>query len=303
MAAAKFPIYYRHKKLDIEAYKSSGIIESYVLDLTSQEESRELEALAAQHPAIREEIAAVRAALETYAEQFAQPPPPSLKSKVMAALDQADEITHTQVPVPPFISVAKNVDGNEERTAGSQSNVRGESSSNRFLYWSIAASILLVISALANLILYNNLKATQTLLAQANTEQLRLAQEKQTLQDQFGSVMMTVSVVSNPEYKVVNLMPLEAGMEAAAVVYWNRQIGNLYIASNKLPTPPKGKSYQLWAIVDGKPVDAGIFEPKRADGLLAMKEMPVNAQAFAITLEDAQGSTAPTGKMYVMGKV
>ena len=303
--------------MDIQAYISSGIIESYASDLTAEEESREVEALAAQHPAIQDEIAAVRAALETYAQEFARTPPPALKDRIMAALGESHESgesgeesqPYVSGKPQPFISVSESEDepsyGKKPMAVLPQqpSSSIAPYSSNRFLHWSIAASILLVVSALANIFLYTRLQQTETLLTQANAGQLRLAQEKQTLQNRFSSVMLTASVVSDPEYKVVNLMPLEAGMAAAVVLYWNPQQGNLYIASNKLPPLPEGKRYQLWAIVDSKPVDAGVFEPKQDANLLAMKGMPVTASAFAITMEDAQGSPTPTGKMYVMGKV
>lgn len=297
--------------MDIQEYISSGIIESYALGLTSEEETREVEALAAQYPVIGEEVAAVCAALEVYAQQFAQTPPPGLKSSVMAAL--GDLLKNTDLHVsgrsqPSFgaaqseeeSSYGKNAIGFEPGKNVSDNNL---SPSNRFLYWSIAASILLVCSALANLFLYNRLQKTETLLVQTSTEQLRLAREQEVLQNRFGSVMMTASVVSNPEYKIVNLMSTEPQTDAMVVLYWHPQKGNLYITCNKLPPLPPGKMYQLWAMVDQKPMDAGMFAPKQHAGLLTMKEMPMHANAFAITVEDQQGSTAPTGKMYVMGKV
>ena len=64
---------------------------------------------------------------------------------------------------------------------------------------------------------------------------------------------------------------------------------------------PSGKQYQLWAIVDGKPVDAGLITD--CIGLCKMKRID-RAQAFAITLEKAGGSPTPTlTEMYVFGKI
>ncbi|WP_350340234.1 anti-sigma factor [Paraflavitalea speifideaquila] len=49
------------------------------------------------------------------------------------------------------------------------------------------------------------------------------------------------------------------------------------------PAPaPAGRQYQLWALVDGKPVDAGMLD--NCDGLCQLKNIQ-QAQAFAITLE------------------
>jgi anti-sigma-K factor RskA len=56
-------------------------------------------------------------------------------------------------------------------------------------------------------------------------------------------------------------------------------------------------------MVDGKPVDAGVFDIKDGAGMVRMKNIP-RAQAFAITLEKKGGSPTPSlDKLYVMGKV
>jgi len=74
-----------------------------------------------------------------------------------------------------------------------------------------------------------------------------------------------------------------------------------HLLANKLPQAPSGKQYQLWALVDGKPVDAGMIGD--CNGLCRLKNIP-RAQAFAITLEREGGSPTPTmDQMYVLGKV
>jgi hypothetical protein len=62
----------------------------------------------------------------------------------------------------------------------------------------------------------------------------------------------------------------------------------VYLSSVKLPVAPEGKQYQLWAIVDGKPVDAGLLD--NPETFEKMKSLG-NAQAFAISLEAKGGST------------
>jgi anti-sigma-K factor RskA len=70
---------------------------------------------------------------------------------------------------------------------------------------------------------------------------------------------------------------------------------------NKMPQAASGKQFQLWAIVDNKPVDAGVIDA--CTGLCKMKNIP-RASAFAITLEKKGGSATPSlDQMYVLGKV
>ncbi len=60
--------------------------------------------------------------------------------------------------------------------------------------------------------------------------------------------------------------------------------------------------YQLWAIADGKPVNAGMYTEEK-DSKIALANIP-KAQAFAITLEKKGGSPVPTMEnMYVMGEI
>lgn len=69
------------------------------------------------------------------------------------------------------------------------------------------------------------------------------------------------------------------------------------------PLFPFGQ-YQLWAIVDCKPVDAGMISTEK--GVYHIQKMRSfgKAQAFAITLEKADGSPTPTmDQMIVQAKI
>ncbi|HPZ88874.1 MAG TPA: anti-sigma factor, partial [Flavihumibacter sp.] len=62
-----------------------------------------------------------------------------------------------------------------------------------------------------------------------------------------------------------------------------------------------GKQYQLWAIVNGKPQNAGLLQNCNEFCYLSTNS---NAQAFAITLEKTGGSEEPTlTEMLVLGQV
>jgi len=67
---------------------------------------------------------------------------------------------------------------------------------------------------------------------------------------------------------------------------------------------PKGMQYQLWGMVDGKPVDGGLITSKdgKTYSIQKMKTFG-RAQAFAITLETEGGHPQPKGTMYVMGNI
>ena len=61
--------------------------------------------------------------------------------------------------------------------------------------------------------------------------------------------------------------------------------------------------YQLWAIIDGKPVDVGVFD-SNFTGLARMKDIAKGAVTFAVTIEPRGGKLSPTLQtMQVAGNV
>jgi anti-sigma-K factor RskA len=69
-----------------------------------------------------------------------------------------------------------------------------------------------------------------------------------------------------------------------------------------MPQLPNDQQYQLWALIDGKPNDLGVFDATNDRLILKMKDTK-RAQAFAITIEKRGGSPSPTlEKMQAMGK-
>src|SRR4051812_32334566 len=72
--------------MQVSEYISSGILELYVMGSLSAEESREVETMAAQHPEVAVELAAVQQTLADYAGTYERNPHPSVRSQVMQAV-------------------------------------------------------------------------------------------------------------------------------------------------------------------------------------------------------------------------
>ncbi len=92
--------------------------------------------------------------------------------------------------------------------------------------------------------------------------------------------------------------------DALAKIFWMKNTGEVYVDPRNLPETPAGKQYQLWAIVDGNPIDAGMITTKK--GVYHIQKMKSfgKAEAFAITLENSGGSATPTmDQMIVKAKI
>lgn len=95
----------------------------------------------------------------------------------------------------------------------------------------------------------------------------------------------------------ISLAGVESHTDADAVVYWDTNNKEVMIDCVDLPQADEGHEYQLWALDNGKPVDAGLFG--NGSSLKKLKKID-HAQAFAVTLEPKGGSVNPTmDQMYL----
>jgi anti-sigma-K factor RskA len=109
------------------------------------------------------------------------------------------------------------------------------------------------------------------------------------------------ALVSNPKVIKVPLLGVKGKEANSATLYWDTRNKYVYLDAGHLAKAPAGRQYQLWALVDGKPVDAGVLE--NCTGPCPLRTVQ-QAQAFAITLEKTGGSPTPTlSQMYVLGAV
>jgi len=106
--------------------------------------------------------------------------------------------------------------------------------------------------------------------------------------------------MQSADYKKIDLINIPGKASGHAQVIWNTKTHEVFVAGVSLPAPPSGKQYQLWAIVDGKPVDAGVMHEIKN---VAQKMKTFDrADAFAISIEKEGGNPTPT-EVYMMGKV
>lgn len=115
-----------------------------------------------------------------------------------------------------------------------------------------------------------------------------------------------VQYLQNPNVLVVDLGNLKSDFNSAGRVLWNKQMDSAIFYGINLPQVPKDKIYQLWAIIDSKPVSCGVFNvDQQGNGKIKIQTLKdsKNIQKFAVTLEPAGGVPSPTGEMYLAGGI
>ncbi|RYD90656.1 MAG: anti-sigma factor, partial [Sphingobacteriales bacterium] len=131
-----------------------------------------------------------------------------------------------------------------------------------------------------------------------------LREQLNSTRSQLAEMRQETEALRNPNLKMTALQSLPAAPSRSHVtVFWDTTSKDVYLMIQNLPTPASDKQYQLWALIDKKPVDLGVFELRQDKLMVKMKNVQ-NAQAFAITLEPKGGSPAPTlQNMQVYGEL
>ncbi len=259
--------------MNVQEYIESGIIESYVMGLASEPERAEFERLCTQYPELVAARRKFEERLEGYASENAVPPPPEVKVKVLEKIvtmqDQKKPARSSKDAIRPLLLP-------------------------RFV---AAASVLLLIGMGY---LYYQTKQENKDLSDTND---RLKNSLDTTRNILQRIVSEQKdVVSNPNVTVVNMVGTQVAPKSSANIYWDSASSNVYLVVKNMPKLPSDQQYQLWALIDNKPKDLGVFDATDQKVILKMKNTQ-KAQAFAITIEQKGGSPSPTlQKMQSIGK-
>jgi anti-sigma-K factor RskA len=270
---------------DVKTFIESGILELYVLGDLTAAEREQVEAMVQQHPAVKAELNEVEKALEFYATDNAIEPSATLRDKILNSL------------------VTNFADDSSFKTKTADAKVLElptRVKPNNFYKYAFAASVALLLSSIVAIYNLNNK------LQQKNEELVAASVQNQKFSKTVDYMDSELDVFRDSTYKVLRLKGTGNLPDGSLLVAWSPAKKKVMIdlKSLKMPVNDKDHQYQLWALVNGKPVDLGVFDKVDSDSL-SMKEMKsiANAQAFAVTREPRGGSVNPTmSEMMVIGQ-
>lgn len=272
-------------------YISSGLIEAYISGLAAPKESQELETAIVEYPEVATAVEDCRLGMEHYIMLQAVTPPPIIKQNIISII-ASEEV--------------KRLDGTAAENAQiiEDTPVRKLYVSSSWRWVAAAAFLLLLGSVLFNYIYFTRNNEYKVRYEALVTTHNSLASEENIYRTRLEQMEHSLDIIKDPSMKTVQMPGTKLLPTAMATVYWNRTSKEVFLIPNNLPQPAADKQYQLWAIVDGKPVDMGVFDVNRSTEELMQKMKSVdNADLFAITLENKGGSPTPTlNQMYVAGK-
>jgi anti-sigma-K factor RskA len=260
--------------LNIKEYISSGILESYALGELTEVERVEVEINLVQFSELREELTIIEQTSESLMMRLAIEPPVQMKEKVIVAIRPKSKTVQLDI-------------ADEKR-------------------WKFAAAASIAVALVASYLAYDyysRWKNSELALNDLIAQNKQIAQDYNRVNLRLDKVESDLHIIDNPAFTKVVMNGTPNAPRAMASVYWNEQSKEVFISIQNLRELSQQNQYQLWAIIDGKPVDAGVFDGNSA-GLKKMKDIGKGAKTFAVTIEPRGGKASPTLEtMQVAGTV
>jgi anti-sigma-K factor RskA len=265
--------------LNLAEYISSGILEAYALGELSASEVAEVEKNLTAYPELRAELNRIEEAQEDFLMQTAVRPSAAVKEELLRK-----------------VSV----------TVSTESEVIDIRSAKQISFWKFAAAAAITVALMSSYLAFNyheRWKDTQSDLATLIAQNQQVAQDYNQVNQRLDRMENDLQVMDNPKFQRVVMTGTPNAPEAMASVYWNENTREVYLSLQNMKELARENQYQLWAIIDGKPVDAGVFDGNFS-GLHKMKEIAKGAVLFAVTVEPRGGKASPTMEtMQVKGEV
>jgi len=263
--------------VNIKEYISSGIIESYVMGLASEQERTEFEQLCKSYPELIEARTNFELLLEKKAMENAEVPANGNKEKIWTAIEQeSSSETAKVISMEPSYT---------RRSMG--------------LGWVAAASVILMLVAAYFAYQFN--KKNEELTAANQKIQMRI--------DRMDSMMKAKAdeerIMHDPNVTVVDMEPMRNAAPSASV-YWDTTSMNVYLVLKNMPRLASDKQYQLWSLIDSagkkQPTSLGLFDGGQEKLFIRMNNAQ-KADAFAITIENSGNSGGPDmSQLQIMGQ-
>jgi len=266
--------------LNIQEYIASGVLEAYVTGSLSAEEQAEVERNLEQYPELREELDSIELTLERFAQLRGTPPPAGVLPEILGKTEQ--QLPNRKSTEPP-----KNAN---------------------YTVYAVGSALAFALALVFAFLWYQGrqdfrqqARALDSL--QSNCDSITT--ELNAAQAEILALQEILSILKDPGTRSILMEGTELDPDAVATVFQNAQRSVSLLDIGTLPDAPSGRTYQLWAIVDGNPVDMGVFDSNAIDtgNFKSVPYIP-QAQAFAVTIEEEGGSPTPNlDQLYVIGNV
>lgn len=290
--------------MDIQAYIESGVLELYVSGALTEQEMHEVERMAQLYPEVKQELDEIENTFFNFANDLHTGPRASLKDELLKNV-KLQSVGQKIIPKEEKPVVQIKAENPATETPKEEAKVLSIVQPKTNYRMAFAASVTLLIASLGGLIFtYTNWTSAKEELANMKVRLEESTTQYASLNTRFTEEQKLMESLRSPMVMKLKLVGQAASPQSEAMVHWDKASKKVMVDPMNLPMTDDLHDYQVWAIVNGKPVDLGVFSPGNNDmNMYEMKTVEA-PQAFAITLERKGGSETPTmEEMYVMGKI
>ncbi len=130
-----------------------------------------------------------------------------------------------------------------------------------------------------------------------------LAGRLQTAETALAERVLRARVLESDDVQMMLLGGKGPQPDARARVFWSPRARRGILVASNLAALPTDRQYELWVFLDGKPVNAGVFDVDASGrALFESTDFPApGAQNFAVTIEPRGGLPAPSGPVVLVG--
>lgn len=257
---------------------NSGILELYVLGLASPEDVVLVQD-ALSNAEVQEEVQRIENTLLNI--EAKQTPSDKVYNKLVGSLDFSEEVNKAEVSEEPADDKAK--------------IIVLQSKAQQYQTWMRAAVVALVVSLGLNGLQLNNHKSQIVQIAELQNLNQVLASDIKVVRNDNVHMDNMLSFFEVGEVQSVKLKCVDKDGKDFGIVYWNMESGKISFNASNLTPLDEEHSYQLWCMVDGKPVDLGVIpnDSVGQDRITMLKDTKIS-EAFCVTIEPYGGKPQPT---------
>lgn len=244
-------------KNDIEKFLESDLLEKYLMDSTTNEETIQVEHYISEYPEVKKSYEELQDNLENYARSFAVKSPQGLKEQVL------EQIPHKTL-----------------------------AHSHRIPWYYVAASVAAIVFCTTSIIFWSQKNLLEKENAIVSGEILGLKQDVLTTNIKLEDIKNQFVVLNNPETQKYVLRGNQRAKNLKTVAYINPLEKLSLINVVSLPDLPEEQVYQMWADVNGELINLGVL--KRNENELLSIPFKENATSYNITIEPKGGNEHAT---------
>ena len=262
--------------MNLQDYIDSGILELYASGLLTEQEMQEVDRIVARYPELEKELDQIFASLESMHLKTGKGPSKDLLTKINQSI--LSEVSTTT----------------ESKTEAKVVEMNPAKSKKTYLLPFAATFALLIASTVSLFIVWQDLQSTKSQLVALQSENDLFANNFTTLKTESVKSEKMLVNYRDTSFVKIQLKGLALSPQSNAIVFWDKKSQVVMLDLIDMPATDAEHEYQLWALDNGKPVDAGVFDSKSGSPSFVQLNKITSAHGFAVTIEPNGGSVNPT---------